>query len=115
MPQAWLEIYLPRFPRSALPSVPLPWAEKYIYREMLDQLINGFCSIMERLDGAFAGFDFSFQCRGRKIINPSLLQQRNVDFLVIALVNLHANANIPPDHNKAIAAVQKVWSLLKSK
>ena len=108
VPQAWLDLYLPRLPHSALPDVPLPWTEKFMYREMLDQLIYAFCSLMERLDGPLVGMDFRYKCSGRVIFPPSLLQQRNVDFLVILVVNLHANANVPTEHNRAFAAIQRV-------
>ena len=107
MPQAWLDLYLPRLPLSALMSSPVTWSKKYVYREMLEQLVLSFCALIGRLDPAYIGPGYNFACGSRKI-QKSFMQQRNVDFLVIAIVNLHANANVPTDHNKAYMTVQRV-------
>ncbi|KAL9101119.1 MAG: hypothetical protein Q9163_003596 [Psora crenata] len=101
LPQAWINLYIPRIPTSALDTEASSWQEKYIYREMLVEVIQSFARLMSRLDGVML---FRFQVHGKPSPTP-LLQKRNIDLLLIALANSDPSIK---DFNRVYMAVREI-------
>ena len=80
-------LYLPSISHGVRDAKSLAWQDKYVYGQCLIDVVNSFCRLLLRVNQALQNpVDFAFTC-GRSTYPRSLLRQRNLELLAIALLN----------------------------
>ena len=94
-------------PHLAVPQGKLTWKNQYAYQQCLILLIDKFCAVYAALPGALQPRGAALSWNGQNY-HSALLQRRNVEFLVFALMNLAACTAKPPSFESVSARVQTV-------
>ncbi|KAL8914803.1 MAG: hypothetical protein Q9171_000639 [Xanthocarpia ochracea] len=112
LPRSWLYLHLPHLyeviGRKTVPEV----TNKSIYQECLVVLIQGFCDVLGWLDKKVLP-NHKFRL-GQREYPMSLIQQRNAEILLVALLNLDssfAKGESSPGFRDLVVVVDQVLTL----
>ena len=107
MPLACLELYIPWLPKDTLPQDRLLHHDKWAYQEGLIVLLDTFCSVLFKVNGAIQGRTYSLMC-GWSAYNQASIQQRGIDIIVLALLTLFVNYHTSEQFTRLCTRVQEV-------
>ena len=107
VPRSWVSLYMPSLIGHVERAEWLDISDVEILRECLIDLVNGFTRLLCRVDQGFEDKSFTFSY-GRRAYPRETLQQRNVELLAIALINVADYQPQPTGFCQAWRSFQKV-------
>ena len=107
VPRSWVSLYMPSLIGHVERAEWLDISDVEILRECLIDLVNGFTRLLCRIDHGFEDENFAFSYGGRAYPRETL-QQRNVELLAIALINVADYQPQPLGFVQAWRSFQKV-------
>ena len=108
--RSWVCLYMPALIRHAERAKWLDISDVEILRDCLIDLVNSFIRLLWRVDQGFEDESFAFSYGGRAYPRETL-QQRNVELLAIALINVADYEPQPPGFLQAWRSFQKVCTI----
>ncbi len=107
VPRSWVSLYMPSLIGHVERAEWLDISDVEILRGCLIDLVNGFTRLLCRVDQGFEDKSFTFSY-GRRAYPRETLQQRNVELLAIALINVADYQPQPTGFLQAWRSFQKV-------